>query len=172
MKFSEIKKFPRCNYQITVNWASLQLQIDWMKQDYDADFDPDFQRGHVWTEEQQISYCEYILRGGTSGKDVYCNCPNWENGRTEGDFTLVDGKQRIKAVQNFINNKIKVFGKFYREFEGKLRGADCYFVWHVAAIENRKELLEWYLAFNSGGTIHAQEELDRVKELIKKEGEK
>lgn len=169
MKFSDIKKFPRCNYQITVNWKSLQFQIDWMKKDYDADFDPDFQRGHVWTKEQQIAYCEYILRGGISGKDIYCNCPNWENGKTEGDFTLVDGKQRINAVLNFLNNKIKVFGSYYKDFEGNLRATDCNFVWHVAAIESRAELIEWYLNFNSGGTVHSQEELDRVQALLEKE---
>jgi hypothetical protein len=171
MKYSDIKQFPRSNYQITVDWKSLQFQLDWMSKDYRADFDPDFQRGHVWTEEQQISYCEYILRGGPSGRDVYFNCPNRENGGIEGDFTLVDGKQRIQAVLRFLNNEIRVFGTYHRDFEGPLRSMSCNFQWHVAAIETRAELLEWYLDFNSGGTDHRQEELDRVRELLRLENE-
>lgn len=166
MNFSDIKKFPRSNYRVTVDWKSLQSHIDWMKKDYNADFDPDFQRGHVWNKSQQISYCEYVLKGGTSGKDIYCNCPNWEGGGDEGEFTLVDGKQRIRAVQRFLGNEIKVFGHYYKEFKGHLRQADCHFNWHVASIETRAELIEWYLDFNSGGTIHSTEELDRVRALL------
>lgn len=171
MRYKDIKQFPRCNYQVTVDWSSLQFQLDWMSRDYVADFDPDFQRGHVWTAKQQRSYCEYILRGGTSGKDLYFNCPNWENGSTEGEFTLVDGKQRIRAVLRFLNDEIKIFDTYHKDFEGKLRGMLCNFTWHVAAIETRAELLEWYLDFNSGGTDHESEELDRVRELLRLEKE-
>ena len=34
---------------------------------------PEFQRGHVWTEEQQIAWVEYYLRGGKSGNTIYLN---------------------------------------------------------------------------------------------------
>ena len=27
-------------------------------------FNPDFQRGHVWTEGQQIAFMEFLLKGG------------------------------------------------------------------------------------------------------------
>lgn len=37
---------------------------------------PDFQRGHVWTEEQQIAWMEYFLRGGKSGNVIYLNNPS------------------------------------------------------------------------------------------------
>ena len=173
MKFSDIKKFPRSNYQITVHWSSMANYMNSIIEDYSADFDPDFQRGHVWTAEQQAKYCEYVLRGGASGKDIYCNCPGWDGCHVdEGTYVLVDGKQRISAVSAFLNNKIKVFGHTFEEFDGYLRQTDCYFTWHVASIETRAELLEWYLDFNSGGTDHAPEELDRVRSLLAEEESK
>lgn len=34
---------------------------------------PDFQRGHVWTDEQQIAWLEYFLKGGKTGKSYRKN---------------------------------------------------------------------------------------------------
>lgn len=169
MKYSDIKVFPQCHYKVTIGWTDLNDYIKRMEQIYNADLNPDFQRDHVWTTDQQVKYCEYILRGGTSGRDVYCNCPGWMVGKFEGPYTLVDGKQRIEAVRAFLNNKIKVFNHYNKDFKGCIRVTDTYFNWHVAAIENRKELLEWYLNFNAGGTVHSQEELERVKRMINQE---
>lgn len=72
---------------------------------------PDFQRGHVWIENQQIKYIEYILRGGKTARVIY------------------------------LNN-----------------------------LKTRKEVLQWYLEFNSYGTIHTEEEINKVKKLLEMEG--
>ena len=32
---------------------------------------PDFQRGHVWTEDQQVKFLEFILRGGKTGRTPF-----------------------------------------------------------------------------------------------------
>ena len=37
------------------------------------------------------------------------------------DFELVDGLQRYKAVEKYLNNEIKVFGKYFKEMEGSSR---------------------------------------------------
>jgi hypothetical protein len=68
---------------------------------------PDFQRGHVWTEEQQIAYVEYLLKGGMSGRTFYFNKPSWKNKDTINgydDFVCVDGLQRTTAIEKFLNN--------------------------------------------------------------------
>jgi hypothetical protein len=166
MNFQDIKKFPHCSYKVTVEWSCLERTMDKLQENYNCNFNPDFQRGHVWTREQQSRYCEYILRGGTSGRDIYCNCPNWEHGSVEGDYVLVDGKQRIQAVLSFLDNKISVFGHRYKDFSGHLRSVIAYFNWHVAALETRKDILEWYLNFNAGGTVHSKDELDKVEKMI------
>lgn len=163
MKFSDIKKFPRSSYRITVEWNSLEEHIERMINRYNADFDPKFQRGHVWTEKQQVDYCEYILRDGISGRDIFCNCPGWLGDVSEDGYVLVDGKQRIEAVRAFLNNKIKVFGGKFSDFSDRLRGTTAYFNWHVASLENEYDVLEWYLNFNSGGTVHTKEELEVVR---------
>jgi len=83
------------------------------------DLDPDFQRGHVWTEKKQIAYVEFCLRGGQSSRDIYFNHPNWQ-GSYKGQMVLVDGKQRLEAVRKFIRNELPVFdGHTLNDFEDK-----------------------------------------------------
>jgi hypothetical protein len=110
---------------------------------------------------------EWILKGGFSGKLIFLNCPGWSGGDL-GQMVLVDGKQRINAVQRFMNNEIKVFGYFFNEYEDRLRSSQCDFIFNVNDLKTEKEVLEWYLSMNSGGTPHSQEDLDKVKNMIHK----
>ncbi|MBU1567746.1 MAG: DUF262 domain-containing protein [Proteobacteria bacterium] len=163
--FRNINRFPHCAYRIDVSWTYLEFQI---KSDVEIglDLDPDFQRAHVWTEEQQIKYCEYILRGGTSGKELYFNCRGW--GRDfRGPFVIVDGKQRLQAVRSFMDGKIKVFDSYIWEYENQPDLMVARFSWNIAAMETREEVLEWYLNFNAGGGVHTEEELQKVRDMLR-----
>jgi hypothetical protein len=125
---------------------------------------PDFQRGHVWTEAQQVSYVEYVLRGGKSGLDVYFNHPGWKTGE-KGEYVCVDGLQRITALLRFVDNEIPAFGSLYSEFTDRL-SISVGIVWHVNTLKTRKEVLTWYVEMNDGGTPHTDAELDRVRKMI------
>ncbi len=162
--FRKIKTFPHCSYRIDVGWNYLEEQL---KSNFKMglDLNPDFQRAHVWTEEQQISYCEYILRNGSSGRELYFNCVGW-NRTYEGPFVIVDGKQRLQAVRAFMSGKIKVFGTTIDRYSNKPDMLIANFSWNVAALKTRYEVLEWYLNFNSGGTVHTDEELRKVRVMM------
>lgn len=169
--FNEIKKFPRCCYRVDIDWASLERTIT----DFEnpicgapLDLNPDFQRGHVWTKAQQSAYVEYILRGGESGKELYFNCAGWDAGY-RGPYVIVDGKQRLEAVRSFLRGETPAFGAYRSEWTGSMRSHSIRFSWNIAALDTRAEVLEWYLAFNSGGSVHTQEELDRVRGLLEAE---
>jgi len=36
----------------------------------------------------------------------------------------------------------------------------------VNNLKTRKEVLQWYIEFNSGGTVHTDAEIQRVKKLL------
>jgi hypothetical protein len=40
------------------------------------------------------------------------------------------------------------------------------FSWNIAGLKTRKEVLEWYLNFNSGGSVHTEQELQKVRDLL------
>lgn len=169
IKFKDIEQFPTCPYSIHVAWIHLEKHIEISIQDFDLDLDPDFQRDYVWNTDQQIKYCEYILHGGTSGKELYFNCPNWGQINVGSPYVIIDGKQRLHAVRLFMSGKIPVFGHYIHEFEDRPDMLTARFVWNVAAIDNRIDVLRWYIKFNSGGTYHTEKDLDKVRKLIEDE---
>lgn len=161
MKYSEIPKFvEKGNWECEYPMELFVEAIEKFKAD-GLQLNPDFQRGHVWTEEQQVSYIEYLLQGGTTGRVVYFNNPSGYS----GDFVCVDGLQRITAVQRFVNNEIRVFGSYYADFEGTLKNVFMLRI-NINNLRSRKQVLQWYIEMNSGGVVHTQEEIGRVKELL------
>lgn len=168
MLFSDIPQFTRTpNFYVNVSLNYLPTMVAEAIETMNLQLNPDFQRGHVWTEEQQTAYVEYILRGGTSGRDFYFNCPTWHRGE-KGEYVCVDGLQRITALLRFLNNEIPAFGHFRNEYEDKLRH-HVGIIWHVNDLQTKKEVLTWYLEMNEGGTPHTKEELERVRKMIKEE---
>ena len=170
-QFNKINKLTQsATYRITCDWSFLKEQLKhYRKPSIGAglNLDPDFQRGHVWTEAQQTAYIEYVLKGGMSGREIYLNCIGW-NDNYVGPFVIVDGKQRIQAVLQFLDNKIPAFGSFYSEFTDKLP-REAYFDININNLSSRIDVLQWYLDLNTGGALHSAKEINRVKDLIDQE---
>lgn len=167
MKYSDIPQLTRpASYQVEIAWNYLEHHLIGLQEDFKNDFElnPDFQRGHVWTEEQQIAYVEFKLRGGTGSDVIQCNCHGWM-GNYDGKFQLVDGKQRLNAALRFLRNEIPAFGKYRNEYEDRIPNR-IRFKWTVNDLKTREEVLRWYLEMNSGGTPHTKEELEKVKKML------
>ncbi len=170
------------NYQCNESWHSI---ADWVKrhqreQDGMAklDLNPDFQRGHVWSKQQQVDFVEFMLQGGKGSNILRFNCVGWMQD-WRGPFVLVDGKQRLEAALAFMDNRVAVFAdRFNQEgyrlcdFEDKLGSFDPNFVCMVNNLNTREKVLKWYLEINSGGVVHTDEELDKVRKLLKQETSK
>lgn len=167
MRFDEIPKFTDCgSYAIDLGWKEIEGWLVDCAKGEDLDLDPDFQRGHVWSESQQIRYVEFALRGGYSANDIYFNCPGWSMCQSERTpIVLVDGKQRLEAVRRFMRGEIRAFGRYLHEFEGRLP-LHLRFRVHVNSLQSRAEVLQWYIDLNAGGVVHSDEEINRVRVLL------
>ena len=170
-------KMPRLigpgNYEIDVFWSSLGFTFTNWTESYGLNLDPDYQRPHVWTEAQQRAYVEFVIMGGQSGKILLFNCPGW-NSRTSnmGPIELVDGKQRLHAVQLFMDDRLTVFDSYpeigptlYSEME-LIRDLVCRFKVYVNGLDTRAEVLQWYLELNTGGTPHTDTEINKVRGML------
>ncbi len=166
MKAYDIDRLtPAPNYRVNLSWGFLLNHLARWEEVYSLDIEPDFQRGHVWSEEQQINYIEYCLRGGAYSRDLMFNCFRFTSGEAH-DMVLVDGLQRLTAVKKFISNELKAFGHYIDEFEDKeiiLLREDV--VINVNTLPGKKAVYKWYLELNSGGTPHTQVELSNVQVL-------
>jgi hypothetical protein len=167
-RFQDIPQFTRhAGYAVDVGWDYLPTHFAHAVQEYRLDINPDFQRGYVWTLEQKVRYVEYVLQGGQSGRDLYTNNPCWNKSGTPGDknwwYVLVDGKQRLNAVLGFLSNEFPIFGvSYYRDYTDRLSIVRTSFRWHVNDLATYPEVLQWYVDLNRGGTIHTDQEIERV----------
>lgn len=169
-KFADIPPFTRDgSWQCDFDFAFLLQFIDEHIKGYDLQLNPDFQRGHVWTEEQQIAWIEFFLKGGKTGRILYFNYPSWQDSVKDGDyndFVCVDGLQRITAIRRFMNGEIPVFDSYISEYEDEMSLMRNSIKVNVNNLKTKKEVLQWYIDMNSGGTPHTNEEITRVKSMI------
>ena len=173
MKYQDIPRFfEPPHYCITSQWDHIEHVLkNWNDHETPGalglNLDPDFQRGHVWTEDKQIAYVEYCLKGGEAARELLFNHPNWMTS-FKGEMVLVDGKQRLEAVRKFVRNDLAIFGDNYlNDFDHPkrlLRSTSLLF--RVNNLKTRKDILTWYLQLNTGGVVHTNEEIDKVKVLL------
>lgn len=167
-KFNDIPQFVSSGrYQVDYTVVSLVKFISEEIEEAGLILNPEFQRGHVWTEKQQTAWLEYHLKGGRSGNIIYLNDPNWRTGRPmPGTYVCIDGLQRITACQKFVNNEIKIFGSYFREYTDNIRTLPATVSVNVNDLQTYKEVLQWYIDMNSGGTPHSETEIQRVKDIL------
>lgn len=170
--FQTIPQFtPWGRYAVDVGWNYLEKTLEGYDKDVGLELDPDFQRAHVWSDEQRSAYIEHVLRGGRARNDILFNCPCWHVGE-EGPMVLVDGKQRLESVRRFLRNELRAFGHYKNEFKGYLRITHTSFKFYVNDLQTKEEVLQWYIELNRGGTPHTDEEIEKVKRLLAEERKK
>lgn len=178
MEWDDIQTFSSWGkYTVGVPWNDLENTLQRYEKENYLDLNPDFQRGHVWSREQQISYVEYVLKRGNLSRNIIFNCPGWMEG-FEGQMTLIDGKQRLTAARLFMANELPVFDGVYRQDfrrQGKtiIRFPNVIeFTFYINDLQTRAEILQFYLDLNAGGVVHSDTEIDRVRQLLAIENNK
>lgn len=165
-KFRDIIQLTNANYVVNQSWyISKDATIKTWIEENEVNLDPPFQRGYVWNDKQKTQYIEWVLRGGRSGKDIYFNHPGWMRG-FKGEMVIVDGKQRISAVIDFIEDKIPAYGTLFSEYDDRMNIVDTSFIVHVADLKSERKVLQWYIQLNTGGTMHTDEEIEKVRKLM------
>jgi hypothetical protein len=168
MNLNDIPQFPKSNAALSISFRDLLKWVDQQVKEDGLDLLPDFQRGHVWTEEQRIRYIEYRLRGGDGGKAIYLNRSGWVGPGPDGPYQIIDGLQRLTSAMMFMKNELRAFGHLYKEFTGHLRN-HVEFHWCIFELPTRADVLRYYLDLNAGGTQHAESEIARVRLLLQRE---
>jgi hypothetical protein len=142
---------------------------------YDIDICPDFQRGHVWTNDQRVSFVEYMLRGGKQNNTIIFNQMGDSLHNGKYPYQCIDGLQRITSVHMFMHDELEVFGgltcsEMVKRYKyKKFPGTTYYLNIQCTNLKTRADILAFYLEFNSAGTVHTEKELERVWKLYERE---
>lgn len=175
LKYADIpKRIPTGNYSIDVHLDFLLDNLNRYQEKFNLNLDPDFQRHHVWTEVQQIKFVEFLLQGGKCPSILF-NYPNWQKWSQfeNSEMVIVDGKQRLTALIKFLNGELLVFKDLDSEEIGyKYEEINIEYVsvrLTINDLVDRADMLKWYLEMNEGQVAHTQDELDKVRDMMKKE---
>lgn len=124
---------------------------------------------------------ENLLRGCNVNNIIYLNdlfnCHKAEHidDRLKDKIIVVDGLQRLTAILAFIDGKFKIFNNqvSYSDILNYEDKAVMRNIFNHATIKLKtiqlttySDLLEFYLNYNAGGTVHSDEEIERVKAML------
>lgn len=120
-------------------------------------FLPSWQRQSVWTDSQKIALIESAWRGINIGTFTY----NVADIGSPYDNLLIDGQQRMLALQDYVEDKFPVYGYRYSEVTAVDRRVfefGTHFSSYRTNSEDEQFLRDYYNLMNFGGTAHTEGE--------------
>ena len=116
---------------------------------------PDFQRSLVWSQEQKIKLIESLWIGipiGTYTVNEFYD--------SEYDLIIIDGQQRLNAIESYIYDDFKIYNMLYSELPiiDKRRFNNSLFPQYVTNSDDIEYLKNYYNLMNFGGTAHKESE--------------
>lgn len=139
---------------------------------FGVDFNPDYQRGSVWDEEDREKLLDSIFAGREIGRFVFKQLPFNRTNDDGNYYEIVDGKQRMLTLLAFYENRFPYKGVFYNDLSPQDKNWFMDAPIGVAELDQNTthaEVLEVFLALNEGGKPVAKEVLDHARELLKGE---
>lgn len=120
-------------------------------------FLPEWQRGLVWSEAQKIALIESAWRGLSIGTYTFNRAPTGH----KFDDLLIDGQQRMNAIQDYLDDKFKVFGFLWSEVtevDRRIWEMTTHFNSYITETTDEKYLRAYYNMMNFGGVAHKESE--------------
>jgi uncharacterized protein with ParB-like and HNH nuclease domain len=138
-----------------------------MKYHFGLDMNPPYQRDYVWSLEQKQQLIDSIFNIVPIGVFVY-NRNRYDCGKEL--YTVIDGKQRINALTEYVENRFQYKGKYFNDLHP--RDQNCienYGILKATCEEfTLKEQMEVFVKINSTGVIQNVDHLKHVQSMIDK----
>lgn len=130
---------------------------------FGLDTNPDYQREYVWEEKDKVALIDSIFNNIDIGK--FCFIHN-----DYGDeylYEVLDGKQRIRAILDFYENRFAYKGKYFNDLCPRDQDWFENYSITVAKVENanKKEVLKYFLMLNRAGKVMSNEQLEKVEKM-------
>jgi len=138
--------------------------------------DAPYQRGRLWTEEQSRNLIKSLLQGIPIGI-IFVN----NRGRFEASDYVVDGKQRIGAIRDFVAGRLAVPSEWFEKLDlestsemvsykdlsrrGQRHFDSCSVATAESKLPDLKGEAELYLLVNFGGVAQTEIDRERAREI-------
>lgn len=194
----DLKKIQKTNKIVNLDYMIQELfdKSDYLCEIFEdnatnLNADIDFQRDLVWSLEQKQNLIISLINDLPIGVFYINRHPDpFVETRFESietikkirenfglDNILYDGKQRLTAIKDFIENKfnIEVNGEKYffvnldKDIKRTIRNTSISII--ETEFSDKDELIKFYLKINTGGSLHSKEQLQKAIDLILPEDE-
>ncbi len=138
---------------------------------FGINFEPEYQRDYVWETEDKINLIDSIFNNVDIGKFAFIRYNTKQWSELGYGYEILDGKQRIRAILDFYEDRFKYQGKYFSDLSRRDQ-------WHfenyaISSAEasnlTRKQILRYFIKLNTGGKIMSKEQIDKVRKLLEKE---
>jgi len=160
------------------DWDAGKYRLNFMNQEmssllnkiysFGVDFEPDYQRGYVWSLEDKQELIASIFQGIDIGKFVFVVLP-WRSS-TSTSYEILDGKQRLSTIKEFKESRFKFNGLYWHELSNRDRNFFIQIPVSVAEIRegaSRENIINQFIRLNSFGKVMDKSHLDLVKNMLK-----
>lgn len=137
---------------------------------FGVDFEPDYQRDFVWTDDDREKLIDSVYNNIEIGKFVFVRLP-WQ-GKEYPTYQILDGKQRLSALLDFYLNRFKYKGYYFNDL---LREDQYWFKnFSVSVAElpetlSREQILRQFILLNTTGHVMEEKQLEKVQKLLENE---
>lgn len=118
-------------------------------------FLPSWQRDLIWSTDKKIKLIESLWLGLGIGTFTYNVSPIHGS---KFDNLLIDGQQRMNAIECYLNDKFHVFGVVYSDLPepDKRSFSSRHFHSYVTKSDDEDFLKNYYTRLNFGGVSHSE----------------
>jgi len=141
--------------------------------------DAPYQRGRLWSEEQNLNLIRSLLQGIPIGV-IFTNHRNWGS----ASLFIVDGKQRISAIRDFVEGRLAAPARWFVEADlenaedalakgtvsymdlsqrGRLHFDGSTVAVSESKLPNLEAEADLYLLINFGGVAQTEEDRARAR---------
>ena len=158
---------PDCTYRVDYGLLHIPRFIE----QYGVDLDPDYQRHYCWTKTQKKLFVGAAIQNHNAIPIFWFNFG--PKGSSEARSEVVDGKQRLNAILEWLDNKFPAvcpcgesfWARDIDEYGERNLGMYTTLRMHFVKL-SRPDVLNFYINLNSGGTVHSKMEIERVRALL------
>lgn len=131
---------------------------------FGIDFNPDYQRDYVWELEDKVALIDSIFNNIDIGKFVFIH----KGYSGKYGYEILDGKQRIRAILDFFEDRFQYNGKYYSELSYKDQWHFDEYSISVAEVNELtpKQVLKYFLMVNKTGKVMSKEQLIKVEKML------
>lgn len=130
-----------------------------------VDMDVEYQREHVWTRKEKVELLDSVFNNIDIGKFVFVQRNMSAAGKL---YEIIDGKQRLTALTEFIEDRFKYRGFYFSElsFRDQHKITEHNVSYGYLENPNKEAIFETFIKLNTCGKPMATKHITHVKKLL------